>query len=149
MEELKKIEELIGHLRSGLDLLQGVMKYNKEKSSKLNARESELDSKSNDLAQRESKIGPAEDVINMRGQVVADRAEAEKLLKDARIEVQKITEKIQADLAALGAAKQKAAADSKKAKDELVMIQKEWKGLEKEKKEWKDKFYENLKKKAK
>lgn len=149
MEELKKLGELIDHFKSGIGFLNTIIKDSKDKAAKLNAKESELDSRVNDLSKRESKIGSAEEVINMREQVVKDRAEAEKLLRDARIEAQKIAEKIKADSDDLEATKKKVAIDSKKSKDEMIMIQKEWKGLEKEQKTWKDKFYEDLKKKEK
>ena len=148
MEELLKIaEELVTSLRDKIASCGKLMSSLQIREKKIEREEQENVDRDKNLSLREASIGPAEGFAEMKKQALKDKEEANAMLKATKQEKATHDRLILSEKEAIDKAKKSAAIDFQKAKDELVMIQKEWTGLKEEQKNWKAKFVEDMKKK--
>ena len=142
------MEELLTQAKELLGSLHRKIKDNDERKERLDKQDGELVERTKDLLEREAKIKPAEDLIEFKRVAVAEKTEADAMLKNARAEREKVGKERSAHDDKLAEDRSKMFLEVDKADKRIAMAEKEWIALKKEQESWKAKFIEEIKNKV-
>ena len=143
-QALLKLNELVGTLQQRISYYSQLVKDTNVRAEKRDVRDAEFSSKIENLIAREAKIKPGESAATLMELAVKEKKEADDGLADLNKSKGIFNNETLSSREAIAKEQHKLFLDKAKSEKELVMIQKEWEALKKEKEVWKNKFFESL-----